>query len=276
MHCLARAELLEAASQASQNNMSEAVTAAAYALAYADQLNQAPSLAARNAAVAIREETFVTLRALMRHPQFSGDSQRTLETVLQQTVQAWPSDAELWKADRAFGLHFLEVIRSGNFASVLTREEYDAMMASGEFGMLQSKIMRSLTMDQAFYLDAMRDVVESSEKPYHERAAGLFAISDALNQAESSGSFPTISGEFLLSEIHARSAEFSKDKTRTIIWLTALQAANGHPPAAMPISDFSGKPIVIQEEPGRVIASFEGLPGEIPNLEVRKLPLNEN
>ncbi len=274
MHCLARAELLEAAHQASLNNMSESVTAAAYALAYADQLNQVPTLPARNSAAAIREETLVTLRALLRHPQFSAGQLRTLETVLKQTMQRWPNDTQLWKADRASGLHFLEMIRAGHLPSLLTREEYDAMMASGEFAKLTSSISRNLTTDQAFYLDAMKDIVDSADKPYYERAEGLAAITDALNLAEMTDKYPTVSGDFLLSGMHAQQANLSKDKSRMTIWLAAVQAANGHPPEPMPIVDFSGKPVEIDDQPGQVIANFEGVPGEIPDLVIPKFEMN--
>lgn len=274
IHCLARAELLEAANQASLNNMSEAVTAAAYALAYADQLNQVPTLPARNTAIAIREETLVTLRALLRHPQFSASQLRTLETVFKQTLQRWPNDTELWKADRATGMHFLEMIRAGHLASLLTREEYDAMMASGEFAKLTSTISRNLTTDQAFYLDAMRDIVANAEKPYYQRAEALAAITDALNVAQMTDKYPTVSGDFLLSGMHAQQASLSKDKSRMTIWLAAVQAANGHPPEPMPIIDFSGKPVEMKDEPGQIVASFEGIPGEIPDLVIPKYPSN--
>ncbi|MBA2115688.1 hypothetical protein [Bremerella alba] len=270
IHCLARAELLEAASQARLNNMSEAVTAIAYALAYADQLTEVPTLPARNTAAAIREETLLTMRALLRHPQFSAGQLRTLETVIKQTMQRWPKDTELWKADRASGLHFLEMIRAGHLASLLTREEYEAMMASGEFAKLSSSISRNLTTDQAFYLDAMKDVVASAEKPYYQRAEGLAAISDALNIAQMTPQYPTVSGDFLLSGMHAQHASFSKDRSRMTIWLAAVQAANGHLPDEMPLLDFSGKPVAIQEEANQVIASFEGIPGDLPDLVIPK------
>lgn len=274
IHCLARAELLEAANQARQNNMSEAVTAAAYALAYADQLNQVPTLPARNSAAAIREETLITLRALLRHPQFSAGQLRTLETVLKQTMQRWPSDTDLWKADRASGLHFMEMVRAGHLASLLTREEYDAMMASGEFAKLTSSISRNLTTDQAFYLDAMKDIVAAADRPYYQRAEGLAAITDALNVAQSTDNYPIISGDFLLSGMHAQQATLSKDKSRMIVWLAAVQAANGHKPEPMPTIDFSGKPVVIRDEPGQIIASFEGIPGEIADLVIPKFESN--
>lgn len=274
IHCLARAELLEAANQASQNNMSEAVTAAAYALAYADQLNQVPTLPARNSAAAIREETLITLRALLRHPQFSAGQLRTLETVLNQTMQRWPNDTELWKADRASGLHFLEMIRAGHLASLLTREEYEAMMASGEYAKLSSAIARNLTTDQAFYLDAMKDIVAAADKPYYQRADGLAAIADALNVAQTTDNYPTVSGDFLLSGMHAQQASLSKDKSRMMIWLTAIQVANGHTPKEMPIIDFSGKPVEIRDASGQIVASFAGIPGEIPDLVIPKFEAN--
>lgn len=274
IHCLARSELLEAANQARQNNMSEAVTAAAYALAYADQLNQVPTLPARNTAAAIREETLITLRALLRHPQFSASQLRTLETVLKQTMQRWPSDTDLWKADRGSGLHFMEMVRAGHLASLLTREEYDAMMASGEFAKLASSISRNLTTDQAFYLDAMKDIVADANKPYYQRAERFAAITDALNLAQMTDNYPIISGDFLLSDMHAQQATLSKDKSRMMVWLAAVEAANGHPPEQMPIIDFSGKPVDIRDEPGQIIASFEGIPGEIPDLVIPKYESN--
>ena len=72
MHCLARTELLEAARQASQNNMSEAVTAAAYALAYADQLNQVPFLPAR----LVSFSTLLAWRSRRAHMARTGQTPR--------------------------------------------------------------------------------------------------------------------------------------------------------------------------------------------------------
>ena len=208
------------------------------------------------------------------HPQFSASQLRTLETVLKQTMQRWPDDRQLWMADRASGLHFLEMIRAGHLPSLLTREEYDAMMASGEFAKLTSSISRNLTTDQAFYLDAMKDIVDSADKPYYQRAEGLAAISDALNMAEMTGKYPTVSGDFLLSGMHAQQADLSKDKSRITIWLAAVQAANGHAPDPMPVVDFSGKPVEINDQPQQVIARFDGIPGEIPDLVIPKFEMN--
>lgn len=274
MHCLARAELLEAASQAKDDNVSEAVTAVAYAIAYGDQLNQVPILAARNTAGAIRQEVFVTLRALLRHPKLEPGHLRTMETVLEQTHRAWPDDTELWKVDRACGLHFLEMIRAGHLASLLTREEYDAMTASGELAKLTVNIAKNMTADQAFYLESMKKVVDSAKEPYYARVEVLNSIADALNQARNSGSYPIVSGDFLLSGMHAQQADLAKDKLRLTTWLTALQIANGHAPKTMPLSEFSGKSIEIRDEPTQVIASFAGAPGEIPELVVPKMKTN--
>ncbi|RCS51875.1 hypothetical protein DTL42_09960 [Bremerella cremea] len=274
MHCLARAELLEAARQAKQDNVDEAVTAVAYAIAYGDQLNQVPILAARNTAAAIREESFVTLRALLRHPKLEAGHLRTLETVLEQSSRAWPDDTELWKVDRACGLHFLEMIRAGHLASLLTREEYDAMSASGELAKLSVNIAKNLTTDQAFYLESMKKVVDSAKEPYYARVEVLNSIADALNQARNSGGYPIVSGDFLLSGMHAQQADLAKDKLRLTIWLTALQMANGHAPKTMPLSEFSGQPIEVRDEPTQVVASFARVPGEIPELIVPKMSTN--
>lgn len=274
MHCLARAELLEAARQAKDDNVDEAVTAVAYAIAYGDQLNQVPLLAARNTAAEIREESFVTLRALLLHPKFDNGNLRTLETVLEQSLRSWPDDTELWRADRACGLHFLEMIRAGHLASLLTREEYDAMMASGELAKLSVQIAKGLATDQAFYLESMKKIVDAGKQPYYARVEMLNSISDALNQARNSGGYPIVSGDFLLSGMHAQQADLAKDKLRLTTWLTAIQIANGHAPEKMPLSEFSGKPIEVREEPTQVVASFAGAPGEIPDLVVPKLTEN--
>ncbi|PQO47070.1 hypothetical protein [Blastopirellula marina] len=271
VQCLARAELVEAARQANDGHLSEAITAVAYAIAYGDQLNQVPILAARNTAKQIRAEAFLTMRGLLRHPQLEQGQLRTLESVLDQSLRAWPDDTLLWQVDRASGLHFLEMIRAGNLNSLLTREEYDAMRSSGELTMLASRIARNLTTDQAFYLDAMKTVVESTKLPYFERAETLYSISDALNQAQNSGIYPVISGDFLLDIMHAEHAELAADKARTTIWLTALQTANGHPPKPSPINEFSGKPIQVDDEPQKVVARFSGMPGDIPELVIPKL-----
>src|SRR5690606_12658310 len=98
----------------------------------------------------------------------------------------------------------------------------------------------------------------------------LNSIADALNQARNSGSYPIVSGDFLLSGMHAQQADLAKDKLRLTTWLTALQIANGHAPKTMPLSEFSGKSIEIRDEPTQVIASFAGAPGEIPELVVPK------
>ncbi|PQO38571.1 hypothetical protein C5Y97_11025 [Blastopirellula marina] len=274
MHCLARAELLEAARQSKEGNVSDAVTAVAYAIAYGDQLNQVPLLAARNSAAAIREEAFVTLRALLRHPKLEKGHLRTLETVLEQSLRAWPDDTELWKADRACGLHFFEMIRAGHLASLLTRDEYDAMMASGELGKLTVNIAKNLATDQAFYLESMKKIVDAGKEPYYARTEMLNSISDALNQARNSGGYPIVSGDFLLSGMHAQQADLAKDKLRLTTWLTALQVANEHAPKTMPLSEFSGKPIEIHDDSTQVTASFAGAPGEIPELIVPKLTTN--
>ena len=271
VHCLARAELLAAASHAQSGDLNEAVTAVAFAMAHADQLTQAPLVAARNAAAAIREECYGTLRALLRHPALAANHLRTLETVFEQSHRRWPAEVPLWQADRTAGLHFFEMVRAGHFASLLTREEYEALKESGELATMTAGVQRNVTRDQAFYLNAMQQVIELAEKPYNERVEGLTAIYDALSQARSAGDYPVISGDFLLNAMHAQHASLAKDQARLITWMTAPQLANGHAPKTLPTSPYTGRPIPLQEEATRVVVPFDDLPGEIPPLVVPKL-----
>ncbi len=270
LHCLARAELLNAAHEAGDGKLADAVTSVAFALAYGDRLNQIPLVSARNYALPIRQECFVTLRALLRHPDFRAEHLATLEAILQQTLDAWPEDDQVWQGDRACGLHFFEMIRAGHFASLLTRDEYEELTSSGQFSSLVGELMRNITADQAFYLASMEQVVQLARKPYPERIDGLTSIAQAIDQTRGTKSYPQISGEFLLQDLHAHHAAFAKDKAQTLIWLVAVQTARGKPPANALRNPFNGQPLQIEDEPGRVVAHFTGLPGEIPDLVIPK------
>jgi len=271
VHCLARAELLHAGISAGSGNLDEAITAAAFAMAYADRLNQVPRVTARQVAIQIREEVCVTLRALLRTSQLTPSHLQTLTTVFQQTHQSWPKDQPIWATERACGLHFFEMVRAGHLASLLTREEYESLSGGGTLDEYQRNVLQNITDDQVFYLQAMSKLVAAAEQPYFERIDTLNELSDAVSQSQSSAKPLRISSDFLLIDYHAQQAAMAKDEAVVLTWLFALQTSTGNASAEPPIEPFSGKQVEVENEPTRVVARFSRLPGNIPELVIPKL-----
>jgi len=271
IHCLARSELLHAGISAGGGNMDEAVTSVAFAMAYADRLNQVPRISARQVAIQIREEVFVTLRALLRTSQMNSTQMQTLTTIFQQTHQSWPKEQPLWATERACGLHFFEMVRAGHFASLLTRDEYESLSGGGALDEYQRRVQRNLTDDQVFYLQAMAKLIDAAETPYYQRIDVLNELTDAVNQSQNSAKPLRISSNFLLIDFHAQQAAIAKDEALVITWLGALQTATGNAPGSPPIEPFSGKPVEVKTEPTRVVAHFSQLPGSLPELVIPRL-----
>jgi len=268
IQCLARAELLHAAKVADES-MEASMTSVAYAMVYADQLNQVPYLSVRHVAIQIRLEVYKTLESLFRHPNFGRRELEITGTIFNQSARGWPEEKRLWETDRACGVHFFEMIRAGHFASLLSREEYDELNSENKLATVVRDITRNLTTDQAFYLEAMAKVIVAAQKPYYERAEVLNEISAAMDQARGTQRFPRISADFLLDDLHPQSASLAKDRSQFLAWNLAVQAALGVPQQVVNCP-FSGKAIQLVDQPNQVIVRLDHLPGRMPPIEIPK------
>ena len=89
--------------------------------------------------------------------------------MLEQQITQWSDDCMAWIGDRALGIHAYEMVRDGNLMSILTKQEIDELEVKGDLRAFDKAVLASIDDDECFYLSAMRQVIDASQKPYYQR-----------------------------------------------------------------------------------------------------------
>ncbi|MDX1946900.1 MAG: hypothetical protein SFU86_15975 [Pirellulaceae bacterium] len=214
-----------------------------------------PNVTMRVAAANIRGDALHVLSAIATHDQASRETHEQLFAVLALQTADWPDDARAWHGDRAAGLLVYELVRDGQYLSLLSQAEMKALEEQRIVRVTAKAVMRKLDDDELFYLRAMRQMLAACQQPYAERQEVLRQIRGELAARESSADYPLVAGTILLADFehgHRRQAE---DFARSQAWLLALGTALGREPAAPPINPLTGQPYAVEVTPLSVVVS---------------------
>lgn len=259
-------EVLDASEDIMEHRLEQVLTPLEIVLHTAHLLAAEKHLTTRLAAAKTRIEAFRVIERLSSHKFVSSQVLEQLLTVVRAELARWPSDANSLIGERAVGLHTYELVRDGNFASLLTPEEAARLEAQGILHSTIQTALKNIDADELFYLQAMRQLIEASRLPYHQRLATIQQIRQDLTAREQAGAYPLIAGTILLADFEEEQRLIAEDLARMQAWEFALSLALKRATATTAhVNPLTGKPFVVVEERQhvRVGAIFPNRPDTI-------------
>jgi len=242
----ARLELVFGLEQLAQDDSTSIETALEtldYQFRAAERLGVVQSVAARLTAADIRRDALVALAALIAvDPRTERSDLEQLARLVRRQLASWPPDTAAWVGDRAAGLHFYEVVRSGRLASLLSAEEHRRLLDDPAMRQRWDNLAATIDDDELFYLRAIQTIIGACREPYYRSRGALDRLEDELKKLRSSQNYPWIADRFLLQDVRLGRRRQALDRARCEIWLVALQLALGQPRPALEVSPASGLP----------------------------------
>ena len=255
---LARLEAFAIAEHLADNHLKSAIDTLDIYFRLVDCLAQSPHLDARLHAAYLRTDGFRILAAIVTRPSIDRSQVERLYKIVQRQLDNWPEDARAWIGERALGLHAYEMVRDGKVLDLMTVEEMEAFEKDKLDKSLVANTRQTVDADEAFYMQAMRQVIESCEKPYHERQKILKQINLELQKRWDSPEYPIVAGRLLLKDLERAQLVQARDRANAEAWALALAAALGAPPPEFKLSPVTGKPYRVQRKEDRIEVSGIG------------------
>lgn len=243
-----RLEAIAAADALDDNRPDDAILAAGFALTAAELLAEEWNVTTRVTAANLRADALEIVRAAAVHPLATRQThQRLLDLLLRHTAD-WPPDERAWIGDRAAGLIAYELVRDGHYLALLSRDEVQRLKEQGILQVTARAARRNIDSDQLYYLQTMRQIVESCHEPYFRRKAALAAIRRDLVRREHTPDYPLIAGGLLLTDFETGHLRQAQDAARCQAWIAALSAALELPAVPL-VSPVTGEPLTIERGP---------------------------
>jgi hypothetical protein len=220
-----------------------------------------PNLTTRLAAANLRADALHLAQAIATHPQATPATHARLCELLLAHTTDWPADETAWTGERAAGLLVYELVRDGQYLSLLSLDEVADLRERRTLEPTVRAVMRHLDADERFYLRTMRAVIEASRQPYHERKEILAGIRRELAELERSSEYPLIAGQILLADLEKAHLLQAEDRAATTAWIAALASASGRNLSALPVNPLTGKALEITREADVITVRTEALAG---------------
>jgi len=200
----------------------------------------------------VRAEGLNVLQSIVEHPKIVRAHLQQLHKIIEGQLTAWPDDADAWIGDRALGMHAYEVVRAGEILSLLNEEEVEQFRQEGSLEQLPAAARRTADQDEFYYLETMRKIIESCDRPYYMRVALFENIRNDLQKRRDSADFPLVAGRLLLPDIEQGHAIQARDRANCEAWALALARGAGCGPPPYEVNPLTGKKYRLIEEEGRI------------------------
>ncbi len=270
---LVRLECLNTALAVLEHDLARGLVAWSTAGRWIDELSRMPHAVTRVAAARARVEWLRTGQSLLQSPLAHHETFATVLSIVESQLEDWPADRQALIGDRAVGLHTYELLRAGYWMSLLTKEELTQLRRRRQAEALAVHVATRLDDDEAFYLRAMRRLIEQSELPYPRRHQTYQAIEKEFRSLSGTTSYPWFAAEFLLPDVEhlLRWQATDRELAQALRWTIRI-AMGEEPPESLrgPRSDreWHWQP---QEKPPRVVLPqvqwpIDDTPIELPRL----------
>ena len=244
-----RMEAATAALSLADNRPDDALPHLETMLRAARLLAAEPNVTLRIAAVNVRADALQVLRAIAAHEHASRATHEQLFALLTLQTADWPDDARTWIGDRAAGLLVYELVRDGQYLSLLTKDEVRALEEQRIVRVTAKAVMRHIDEDELFYLRAMQRMIDACPSPYSQRAAVLQQIRSELAASEATADYPLVAGNVLLADFETGHRRQAEDFSRCQAWTLALGTTLGRETIAAPTNPLTGRPYQIERTP---------------------------
>ncbi len=254
-----RLEAFTAAELLAEGDPTTAIEAVEYILRLAALMAAEKNATVRLQAAFMRTEALNVLQSVVNHQKTSLENLQRVHAVIREQLADWTPDSYAWIGDRALGMYAYELARDGQLGSILTPEEIEGFSEEGILFQVPAAAGREIDDDEAYYLDAMRRIIDSCEKPYHTRVELFKDIRKDLHEKRNLPEFPVIAGRLLLPNIEKGHVIQARDRANCEAWSLATALATGTEPPLVEINPLTGKPYTVRRE--NVIAVFDVGPG---------------
>lgn len=233
------------------------------------QVAREANLNARLAAVELRADALQVLHAIANHPSTTAATLQRLQKLLATQLTDWPSDERVWIAERAQGILTYEMARAGHFDSLVTAEQRTDLDRKGLLRSSTTASLRSIDVDELFYLRAMQQQIAAAKLPFWQRHPAIEALQTELQTRSETGEFPLVAGSLLLTNFAVAHRQQAEDRCRCEAWLIVVTTLCELPLGTPPPCSLSGQAYELQADQERIwIAGLTLRPGE--TIEVRR------
>jgi len=226
----ARLEAFTAAEALADGKPGAAVESLALMLRLAQCLGAQRHVEARLEAAFLRAEAFRLLQAIVLDENIRQSDLQRLHEIVGMHLKAWVDDADAWIGDRAMGMHAYEMVRDGRLRELLTLRELDLFAKEGRLKELLAAAQKNVDADELYYLQTMRQIIESCRRPYYRRTELFDSIGEDLQRRRNTPGFPVVAARLLLPDIRKGHAIQARDRANWEAWALALALATGESP----------------------------------------------
>ncbi len=224
---------LRVAEMIAANRPEAAVESLRLMLRISEVLSAEKHIASRNAGALRRGEALQVLDGIAQHPSTTRGVQQQLRMLVDRQLRNWPDDQDAWIGDRAQGLHTFELVRDGHLLSLLSYDEVREYRDEVGIQQLAKVVADNIDVDELFYLQTMRDLIDVCRQPHHQRSDVFARIETNLELLRQSDEYPFVSDQLLLLQLDQTSRLMALDRARCEAWVIALQIAiDGESPPA--------------------------------------------
>jgi len=255
----ARLEAFLAAESLADGDPTAALEAVEHILRLAGLMGAEKNATVRLQAAFMRTEALSVLQSIANHKKTSREDLQRAHAAIREQLADWPPDSHAWIGDRALGMYAYELARTGQLASILTPEEIEGFQDEGILFQLPAAAGREINDDEAYYLDAMRRIIDSCDEPYYTRLDVFEEIRKDLHDKRTSPDFPVIAARLLLPNIEKGHVIQARDRANCEAWALATALASGMESPPVDANPLTGKPYRVLRE--NAIAVYDVGPG---------------
>lgn len=216
------------------------------------QLAREQPLNARLLAAELRADGAQVLHAIANHPATTRSTLETLQQLLIAQLSDWPSDERVWIAERAHGLLVYELVRTGNYTSLVPAEQLSALQRKGIVNTTARAALANVDADELFYLRAVQHQISAAKLPFFARKAVLNDLQAELQTREETGEFPLVAGSLLLTNAAEIHQQLAADRARYEAWVIVLTTVCERPLGSPPLCPLTGQAYELQADAQRV------------------------
>jgi len=221
-HALCGLELISGIDAITSGNLPAAIEAISYSGRILRRLGEDQHLTSRLTVVNLRRQWLEMIAVAVAHPDIQREHLQQIYDLLLRQMANWPDESKPWIVDRAIGLQTFELVRQGNYLSLLDKEETDKLEEEGMQVIKSRSVLRYIDQDEMFYLAIMRRLIGVVKVPYNERTSVRDEIKAKIKAAPESEQYPQVSVELLLDGIDNAQRRISDDRARCEAWVLAV------------------------------------------------------
>ena len=154
-----------------------------------------------------------------------------------------------WNRKRWTG-HALRALRhGGEYLSLLTDDEITVLDARRERFDRALVVTRNIDVDELYYLDTMRQVMEMSAVPFYERNETWNERFTMLDEKRNQPEFPRVAADMMFAAFTTAQQRIARARSRCAAWRMALQQSL-ELPVNEAIHQVTGTPLSFDNELG--------------------------